>query len=166
METAKGTRNTPSRDADSNLIRTVGKGRKERALPLHPMIRELATTMPAHGWWFPARGGRSGHVSGASVTNLITIAKKRAGIRDPKLTPHSLRHAFATDLVEAEVDIRVVQELMMYDSLATTEIYAAVSERRKREGILMLEGRPIPTVSGRGTAVEDDVMRRAINFAA
>ena len=55
---------------------------------------------------------------------------------------------------------------MMHDSLATTEIYAAVSERRKREGILMLEGRPIPTVSGRGTAVEDEVMRRSINFAA
>jgi hypothetical protein len=64
------------------------------------------------------------------------------------------------------VDIRVVQELMMHDSLATTEIYAAVSERRKREGILMLEGRPIPTVSGRGTAVEDEVMRRAVDFAA
>ena len=153
-------------DRLAGRIRTIGKGSKDASLPLHPMIADLSATMPHDDWWFPARGSRDGPIDPASVTNLITIAKKRAGIRDPKLTPHSLRHAFATDLVEAEVDIRVVQELMMHDSLATTEIYAAVSERRKREGILMLEGRPIPTVSGRGTAVEDEVMRRAINFAA
>lgn len=139
------------RDIDlvSGTIRTVGKGGKDRVLPLHPMIRELAATMPTDAWWFPARGACDGHVTGHSVTDLITKAKKRAGITDPRLTPHSLRHGFGTDLVEEGVDIRVVQELMMHESLSTTQIYTGVSERRKREGIEVLPVRALPVKSGR-----------------
>lgn len=136
-------------DLDSGTIRTIGKGNKDRILPLHGVIAELAHTMPADGWWFPARAGGTGHISGASVTNLITLAKKRAGIRDPHLTPHSLRHSFGTDLVESGVDIRVVQELMMHESLQTTQIYTGVSAGRKRDGILHLVPREIPARSGR-----------------
>lgn len=136
-------------DCAAGKIRTIGKGGKDRMLPLHPVIAELAQTMPAHDWWFPARRG-GGHVHPSSVTDLITKAKLRAGILDPHLTPHSLRHAFGTDLVENEVDIRVVQELMMHESLSTTQIYTGVSERRKQEGILSLPSRVIPIRSGRG----------------
>lgn len=138
-------------DRLTNTIRTVGKGNKERRLPLHAVIAELSDHMPRDGYWFPARRG-AGHVQPASVTNLITLAKKRAGIIDARLTPHSLRHAFGTDLVEAEVDIRVVQELMMHESLSTTQIYTGVSERRKQDGITTLSPRPIPTHSGRRAA--------------
>ena len=136
-------------DLDGNTIRTLGKGSKDGLLPLHPVIAELARTMPTDDWWFPARKNPSRPMSSSSVTNLITLAKKRAGILDPRLTPHSLRHAFGTDLVEAGTDIRVVQELMMHESLATTQIYTGVSSRRKREGILTLETRVVPTHSGR-----------------
>jgi len=139
-------------DMLGGTIRTIGKGSKERTLPLHPMIAELARDMPAQGWWFPARAGHAGHISGASVTNLITLAKKRAGILDPNLTPHSLRHSFGTDLVESGVDIRVVQELMMHESLATTQIYTGVSAHRKREGILTLPARELHEHSGRRAA--------------
>lgn len=135
-------------DIASRTITTVGKGGKIETLPLHPVIAELAESMPANAWWFPARKG-TGPVKPSSVTDLITKAKRRAGIHDPRLTPHSLRHAFGTDLVEAEVDIRVVKELMMHESLSTTEIYTAVSERRKRAGIGALPARPIPERSGR-----------------
>ncbi|WP_295787536.1 tyrosine-type recombinase/integrase [uncultured Microbacterium sp.] len=133
-------------------IRTVGKGNKEARLPLHPLVAELARDMPRADWWFPARGGRTGHIHGASVTDRITRAKKRAGILDDKLTPHSLRHAFGTDLVEAGVDVRVVQELLMHESLSTTQVYTGVSERRKREGIYTLPVREIPRQSGRRAA--------------
>lgn len=139
-------------DLLGNTITTVGKGRKERALPLHPVVAELARSMPPDGFWFPARRGAAGHVHASSVTDLITKAKLRAGITDPRLTPHSLRHAFGTDLVEAEVDIRVVQELMMHESLSTTQIYTGVSERRKQAGILLLHPRAIPEQSGRRAA--------------
>lgn len=138
-------------DLEGMTIRTVGKGGKVRTLPLHPVIAELAQKMPRDGWWFPARQGRHGHVSGAAVTNLITRAKKRAGITDPTLTPHSLRHAFGTDLVDEGVDIRVVKELMMHESLATTQIYTGVSARRKQDGIRALPTRAIPERSGRSS---------------
>lgn len=139
-------------DLLARTIRTRGKGNKVRTLPLHPVIAELAETMPTRDWWFPARGDHPGHVKPTSVTDLITRAKKRAGITDPTLTPHSLRHAFGTDLVEEGVDIRVVQELMMHESLATTQIYTRVSERLKREGISVLAARSIPMHSHRRTA--------------
>lgn len=138
-------------DLSETTIRTVGKGGKIRTVPLHPVIAELALTMPRDEWWFPARKGQPGHIKPGAVTNLITKAKKRAGILDPELTPHSLRHAFGTDLVEADVDIRVVQELMMHESLSTTQIYTGVSERRKRDGINALPVREIPLHSGRHT---------------
>jgi integrase/recombinase XerD len=140
-------------DLLEGTIRTVGKGAKASTFPLHPVIRQLAATMPAEGWWFPARGERDGHIHGSSVTDLITLAKRRAGITDPHLTPHSLRHAFATDLIENGVDVRVIQELLAHSSLSTTQVYTGVSARRKREGILMLPTREIPTRSNRASAV-------------
>jgi len=139
-------------DILSGTIRTLAKGGVEGVLPLHPVIRELAATFPKGGWWFPARDGSDEPMRSNSVTNLITRAKKRAGITDPRLTPHSLRHSYATDMVEANVDIRVVQELMLHASLSTTQIYTGVSARRKREGIAALIPRAIPSQSGRNAA--------------
>lgn len=139
-------------DLAAGTILTTGKGNKTRSLPLHPVVAELAATMPRDGYWFPARHGRTGHVSGHSVTDLISRAIRRAGITDPGLTPHSLRHSFGSDLVDRGVDIRVVQELMMHESLATTQIYTRVSERLKREGIVTLPVRQIPAQSGRRAA--------------
>lgn len=139
-------------DTLSNRIRSVVKGHKEVWFPLHPVIAELAETMPRDGYWFPARGGREGHIRPASVTDLITKAKKRTEIAERKLTPHSLRHAFATDLLEEGVDIRVVQELLAHEHLSTTQIYTQVSERRKVDGIRTLTPRQVPATSGRGAA--------------
>lgn len=128
------------RDVDliGMTITTTGKGNKTRTLPLHPVVADAAREMPPDAWWFPARQGHPGPIKGASVTNLITVAKKRAGINDPNLTPHSLRHSFGTHLVEQGVDIRVIKELMMHESLATTQIYTGVSEKMKRNGLLAL----------------------------
>jgi integrase/recombinase XerD len=139
-------------DRTSNTIVTVGKGRKERRLPLHPTIAELSLRMPQHSWWFPARRDPARHMRPESVTDLITKAKVRAGILDPLLTPHSLRHSFGTELVENGVDIRVVQELMTHEDLSTTQIYTRVSERLKAAGIVALPLRPIPEHSGRHAA--------------
>lgn len=139
-------------DRAGMTIGTVVKGGKIRRLPLHEVIAELSLSMPRHGYWFPARDGSAGHIRPSSVTDLITKAKLRAGILDEKLTPHSLRHAFGTDLVEQGVDIRVVQELLVHEHLSTTQIYTAVSERRKQDGIRTLSPRTVPEHSGRGTA--------------
>lgn len=139
-------------DLASNTIRTLGKGGKEGVLPLQAVVAELARSMPTDDWWFPARGERSGHVRPGSVTELITEAKIRAGILDPNLTPHSLRHSFGTELVEGGVDIRVVQELMMHEDLSSTQIYTGVSRRRKDAAMEVLPVRAIPLRSGRRAA--------------
>lgn len=130
-------------DLMTNTVRTVSKGGKERRVPLHATIRLLAEQMP-QGWWFPARNGADRPIHGSSVTDLITKAKLRAGITDPRLTPHSLRHSMGTHLVDQGVDIRIIQELMLHEDLSTTQIYAGVSERLKAEGIQKLEPMIIP----------------------
>lgn len=142
------------RDIDllAGTITTVGKGGKVATLPLHPVIAELAKTMPRDDWWFPARQGQPGHISGRSVTNLITLAKKRAGITNQRLTPHSLRHGYGTDLVGAGVDVRVVQELLMHESLSSTQIYTGITEARKADSIRALRAIEVPERSGRHAA--------------
>ncbi|CAG7618539.1 Tyrosine recombinase XerD [Leucobacter soli] len=122
-------------DLLSGRLRTVAKGDKVRWVPLHPVIAELALDMPRVGWWFPARDGSDTPIQGASVTDIISKAKRRAGITDPKLTPHSLRHSCGTELGEAGVDLRVIQEILLHETIQSTEIYTAVSERRKRDGV-------------------------------
>ncbi|WP_146080219.1 tyrosine-type recombinase/integrase [Pseudoclavibacter sp. RFBG4] len=139
-------------DRESELIRTIGKGGKDRHLPLDPLIAEVSLYMPQDDWWFKARGGRQGHILSASVTNLITLAKKRAGITDPTLTPHSLRHSYGTELAEAGIDSRVIQELMMHESLQTTQIYTGISLRRKQEAKHLLPLVRVPERSGRAQA--------------
>lgn len=139
-------------DLVSRTIRVIAKGGKKRRVPLHPVIAELAAQMPSDDWWFPARRGRDGHIAGSGVSDLVRRAKLRAGIHDPKLTAHSLRHSFGTELVEAGVDIRVIQELMLHEDLSTTQVYTEVSERAKLAGITALPPRGMPARSGRRAA--------------
>lgn len=136
-------------DVRSGTIRSVAKGSKRLTLPLHPVIAELAAAMPDDDWWFPSTRTDTGHVRSGTVTDAVRDAKIRAGITDPQLTAHSLRHAFGTDLVEAGVDIRVIADLMGHESVATTQIYTGVSAERRRDGINSLHGVVAPVRSGR-----------------
>ncbi|GGM58594.1 tyrosine-type recombinase/integrase [Microbacterium saperdae] len=139
-------------DLVTNTITTIGKGRKHGRLPLHPAIREIAASMPTDDWWFPSPKDPSQPIKPGAVSDLIHDAIRRSGITDRKLTPHSLRHSFGSNLVDAGVDIRVVKELMMHESLSTTQIYTRVSESKKQEGIAALRSRDIPAHSGRPIA--------------
>lgn len=136
-------------DLEENTIRVLGKGGKVVILPLHPTIADAAAKMPRDDWWFKARAGRDGHIHPRSVYDLMTRAKKRAGIVEPKLTGHSLRHAYGTDLVRSGVDLRTVQELMRHESLATTQIYTLITDEQMRDGITRLMPRALQERSGR-----------------
>lgn len=117
-------------DSDRMLIRVEqGKGGKDRYVTLSPRLLELL-----RAWWRAARptdwlfpGWRTGkHVSAASVQNACREAALRSGLRK-RITAHTLRHSFATHLLEGGTDIRVIQVLLGHSRIDTTAHYTAVS---------------------------------------
>lgn len=77
-------------DTEGRTLRVTGKGGRTDTVPLHPLLAELAATMPRRGWWFPGNARRPGeHVRSKSVTDIIAGAMRRADVAG---TPHSLRH--------------------------------------------------------------------------
>lgn len=138
-------------DLAGGTLKVLGKGGRTDYLPLHDVIRELAPTM-GRGWWFPARAGRPGHIRGQSVSDLLADARDRAGIVDPDLTGHSLRHAFGTELVRRGANIRAVQELMRHSSLQTTQRYTQVLDEDRRRALDVLPVRALATRSGRSAS--------------
>ena len=131
------------RDVDSAQaqVRVVGKGGKERiGLLGRPAVRavsaylnggrpELLGQRPTGALWLNHRGGR---LTVRGVALVLDKAGRQAGIRTP-VTPHVLRHTFATHLLDGGADLRVVQELLGHANLVTTQIYTHVSQSRARE---------------------------------
>ncbi len=123
------------------LVRVVGKGNKERLVPLgeeaaHWLERylrsaraELLKGRPSDHL-FPT--SRSAHMTRESFWHLIKRYARRADISQP-LSPHTLRHAFATHLVNHGADLRVVQLLLGHQSLSTTQIYTHVARERLKQ---------------------------------
>lgn len=117
-------------DLIERTLTVTGKGSKTAIMPLHYRILGLAVDMPRRGFWFP--GPDHGHQRRESVGGTIKEAMARAGVPG---SAHALRHWFGTALTEAGVDLRIVQTLMRHQSLATTQIYTLVSDRRRAVAI-------------------------------
>jgi integrase/recombinase XerD len=137
-------------DIDSTrlLIRVEqGKGRKDRNAMLSPQLLALLRlwwqegkrrgVMLPHGWLFPGRS-RTDPVSTRQINRAIHEAAETAGIRK-RVTPHTLRHSFATHLLEQDVDIRVIQVLLGHSKLDTTALYARVATKTIRSVTSPLE---------------------------
>jgi integrase/recombinase XerC len=122
-------------DLHQGTVRVIGKGRKERLCPLGgPAIRALEAYLdvcPYDGEaLFVSAQGRQ--LNGRTVQLALKNYLNVAGL-DAKLTPHKLRHTFATHLLDHGADLRSVQELLGHSQLTTTQIYTSVSvERLKR----------------------------------
>lgn len=127
-------------DLHAGTLRVRGKGGRERVLPLHPAVIELAETMPVRGWWFPSPTRAQASVRPSAVTEAMKRACRAAGMAEHGA--HPLRHWFATWAVRSGADLRTVQELLGHASLATTAIYTEVSDDARRAAVLRLPGLP------------------------
>ena len=109
---------------------TAGKGAKDRDTLLSEtalrILREYVQAFKPKVWLFPGEG-RDDHLSERAAQEIFRDAKKKAGILKPS-TFHTLRHSFATHLLEDGVDMRYIQELLGHSSIKTTERYTHVSE--------------------------------------
>jgi integrase/recombinase XerD len=118
-----------------------GKGGKERLAPLNAAARTAVKAWltardakrkpeaPDSPWLFPS-SGRSGHLTPRRFAQLLDEAAVVAGIDPARVSPHVLRHAFATHLLEGGADLRVVQTLLGHADISTTQIYTHVATDR------------------------------------
>ena len=115
------------------MMTVLGKGAKERIVPLGLPARDALERWLAHmpdgRYLFPAPG-RTGHVARQVVAREIKALASRAGLSAAKVSPHVLRHAFASHLLENGADLRAVQRLLGHADIATTQIYTHVQEER------------------------------------
>jgi integrase/recombinase XerD len=120
-------------DRDRMLIHVrLGKGRKDRMVMLSPTLQEeldlyIRWDRPHH-WLFPGSNPTQ-HLSTRAIQRVCRLAGERAQIMK-RVTPHVLRHTFATHLLDAGTDLRVIQTLLGHGSIRTTSVYTHVSTRR------------------------------------
>ena len=110
-----------------------GKGGRERLVPVSDRARaavaEYAAALPSGGTWlFPS--GNTGHLSRVRLFQLLRSLAADAGISPERVSPHVLRHAFATHLLEGGADLRTLQTMLGHADIATTQIYTHVDSRR------------------------------------
>jgi len=150
-------------DRRAGLLRVVGKGRKERVVPLGELAGgaldaylERGRPALAAGRAGGAGGGREQAVflsrrgrpmTRQNVWKRLREHAVRAGLPAERVSPHVLRHAFATDLLEGGADLRAIQSMLGHADLSTTEIYTHVSRARLRETVDRLH----PRGSGRAS---------------
>jgi len=136
---------------DPRMILVRGKGGKERMVPLSAPAKDAlagwladrdareeaarAAGRPASKFLFPS-SGKEGHLSRQAFHLLVKSLALAAGLDPSAVTPHTLRHAFATHLLEGGADLRVIQTLLGHADLATTEIYTHVLDERLRQLVL------------------------------
>lgn len=130
-------------DLLGEVIRVRGKGNKERLAPLgEHAVRALTAYFKARGVNpLRARGGGGtvvfinrdgGRLAARSVRTLLNKYVRKVALKE-KISPHSLRHSFATHLLDAGADLRSVQELLGHSSLSTTQIYTHVTAERMKK---------------------------------
>ena len=144
---------------DERCLIVRGKGDKERLAPLTGkavdaiaeyltvrdefLERKNAAPSP---WLFPSRG-KSGHITAARFAQMLKDLAVAAGVPPSKVSPHVLRHAFATHLLEGGADLRSVQQMLGHADITTTQIYTHVAQDRLRD--LVFSKHPLAKKQGK-----------------
>jgi len=130
-------------DFGAGLVRVRGKGKKDRIVPVGgPALTALGAYQEARDALFPVPAGagpgplfvnrRGGRISTRSIARIVERSAVKSGVRR-KVSPHMLRHTFATHMLDAGADLRAIQECHGHESLSTTQKYTAVSVARLME---------------------------------
>jgi integrase/recombinase XerD len=141
-------------DGDGRVLTIKGKGGRERLVPLNSAARAALERYlalgsdPADGvakmlnskWLFPSRS-TEGHLTRQRFAQDLKAAAIAAGIDPERVSPHVLRHAFASHLLDRGADLRSVQQLLGHADISTTQIYTHVLEERLRK--LVQEHHPL-----------------------
>lgn len=126
-------------DFDSGMLRVIGKGSKERLVPVAAAVltllrkyisvsrHELTAKIPLSPYLFVSRTGR--RLNRERIWAIIKEAALIAGI-NKEIHPHTLRHSFATHLLENGADLRAIQEMLGHSDISTTELYTHVDKSR------------------------------------
>ena len=127
---------------DQQFLIVNGKGNKERMVPVGIKAKaaiayyfdqlRLKPALLGSPWLFPS-GGTSGHLTRQHFARDLKALCGRAGLDAAKISPHVLRHAFASHLLQNGADLRAVQQLLGHADISTTQIYTHVLENRLRE---------------------------------
>jgi integrase/recombinase XerD len=128
-------------DLDDRYVRVIGKGSKERLVPLgRPAVDALLRYLSRGRPFLDKRhrpelflNAQGGALTRAGAFLILRRLAEKAGLEPERVHPHLLRHSFATHLLEGGADLRSVQEMLGHADLATTELYTHVSDRRRRE---------------------------------
>ena len=142
---------------DSRILTVKGKGGRERLVPLNPAAREALDSYLTQGeddgldrlagtpWLFPSHAA-AGHITRQHLGHELKDLARAAGIEPERVSPHVLRHAFASHLLDRGADLRVVQQLLGHADISTTEIYTHVLDERLKR--LVNEHHPLARANG------------------
>ena len=140
---------------NSELFLIRGKGNKERLVPISSSAKnavnkwlkyrnKMIIKEKSKKFLFPANS-KLGHLSRVQFFNILKKISNHAGLGSKKISPHIIRHAFATHLLSNGADLRVIQSLLGHSDIATTQIYTHVLDDKKK--LLVLKNHPLAKIS-------------------
>jgi integrase/recombinase XerD len=133
-----------NKDSDRYHIIVVGKGNRERVIPVHPtaataVVEYLEEFEPSYNalppykdYMFPSNS-KHGHLTRQGFAKMLKEIADQSGIDRKKISPHVIRHAFATHLLRRGADLRSIQKLLGHKDISTTQIYTNISNERRKE---------------------------------
>ncbi|GHU14844.1 tyrosine recombinase XerD [Alphaproteobacteria bacterium] len=123
---------------ESKFLRILGKGNKERIVPIAsaviPLMKEWIAVCPESIWMFPSVSSTK-HITRQRMFQILKTIAALSGVDTTKISPHVLRHAFATHILDNGADLLSVKKMLGHKDIATTEIYTHVSKKKMREVI-------------------------------